>query len=189
MFDAIQEVRQGPMWNQVVSADQFDSDVDSGQLPAVTWLIDQDLNDEHPGVGPVCMGENWTVGHINKIMGSDYWKDTVIFFTMDDFGGWYDHVPPPRQYGCDSKNPYGLGFRLPLIIISPYAKPGSIFSEVSEQASVPRFIEKVFNTGKALSDIDPAAQDGQANDLMNAFDWNQAPIPPLILQTRTCPVP
>jgi phospholipase C len=189
MFDGIQEIRNGPLWNQVVNADQFDSDIDNHQLPAVTWLVDQDLNDEHPGVGPVCMGENWTVGHVNKLMGSDYWKDSVVFFTMDDFGGWYDHVPPPRQYGCDKTNPYGLGFRLPLIIMSPYAKPGYVFKEVSEQASVPRFIEKVFQTSKALSDLDPAAQDGQANDLMNAFDWNQTPNAPLILQTRTCPVP
>ena len=102
-------------------------------LPAVTWLVDQDLNSEHPQIGTVCGGENWSVGHINKIMQSDYWKDTAILFTMDDFGGWYDHVAPPRQYGCDAKNPYGLGFRLPLIVISPYAKPHYIFRQVSEQ--------------------------------------------------------
>src|SRR5690348_17910694 len=47
------------------------------------------------------------------------WKDTAILFTMDDFGGWYDHVAPPRQYGCDANTPYGLGMRLPLIIMSP----------------------------------------------------------------------
>jgi phospholipase C len=120
------------------------------------------------------------------IMKSEYWSSTAILFAMDDFGGWYDHVPPPRQYGCDATNPYGLGFRVPLIVISPYAKPGFIFKEVSEQASVPRFIEKVFGA-PTLSSIDPAAQDGQANDLMNAFDFDQIPLPPLVLNTRSCP--
>ena len=84
----------------------------------------------------------------------------------------------------DPTHPYGLGFRLPLIIISPYAKPG-VFHEVSEQASIPRFIERVFGA-PALSTLDPAAQDGQANDLMSAFDFTQTPIAPLTLQTRTC---
>jgi phospholipase C len=105
---------------------------------------------------------------------------------MDDFGGWYDHVPPPRQYGCDAKNPYGLGFRLPLIVMSPYVKPG-VYSKVAEQASVPAFILKLFKAPRMLGDVDPAAQDKQANDLMDMFDWNQTPLPPLVLQTRSCP--
>ncbi len=187
MFDAISAIRNGPLWNNVVNVSTFDSDVDGGHLPAVSWLVDQDLADEHPNVGGVCNGENWTVGHINHLMMSQYWKDTAILFTMDDFGGWYDHVPPPRQYGCSPQQPYGLGFRLPLIVISPYAKPGFVFKEVSEQASIPKFIETVFGA-PSLSTMDPAAQDGQANDLLNAFDFSQAPLPPLVLQTRTCPL-
>jgi phospholipase C len=105
---------------------------------------------------------------------------------MDDFGGWYDHVAPPRQYGCDPTHPFGLGFRLPLLVISPYAKPGFIFHEQAEQASIPRFIERVFGSTKTLSDLDPAAQDGQANDLINAFDFTQHPLPPLVLPQRFC---
>jgi phospholipase C len=185
MFNAIDSIRNGPGWANVVNATQFTTDIQNGTLPSVSWLVDQDLNDEHPNIGPVCAGENWTVGYINQIMQSDYWKSTAILFTMDDFGGWYDHVKPPRQYGCNAAAPYGLGFRLPLIVISPYAKPGSVFKEVSEQASIPRFIERVFG-GRALSELDPAAQDGQANDLMNAFDFEQTPLAPLVLQTRTC---
>ena len=187
MFNAIDGIRNGPGWANIVKESEFDAAVDAKTLPAVTWLVDQDLADEHPNVGGVCDGENWTVGHINKLMQSDYWKDTVILFTMDDFGGWYDHVAPPRQYGCDKTKPYGLGFRLPLIVISPYAKEGYVLSDVAEQASIPRFIEKVFGATKTLSDLDPAAQDGQANDLMNAFDFTQKPLPPLVLQKRTCP--
>ncbi len=186
MFNGIDSIRNGPAWSKVVKTSEFDSDVANHTLPAVSWLVNQDLNDEHPNIGGVCAGENWTVGEINKIMQSDYWKDTVILFTMDDFGGWYDHVAPPRQYGCDGDNPYGLGFRLPLIVISPYAKPHNVFKEVSEQASIPHFIEKIFGSTKTLHDLDPAAQDAQANDLMNAFDFTQKPLDPLVLKTRTC---
>jgi phospholipase C len=186
MFDGISSIRNGPGWSNVVNVSTFDSDVQNNQLPPVSWLVDQDLADEHPGIGSVCAGENWTVGHLNVLMQSAYWADTAVLFTMDDWGGWHDHVAPPRQYGCDAAHPYGLGFRLPLIIISPYARPGFIFKEQSEQASIPRFIEKVFGATSALSDFDPAAQDGQANDLMGAFDFTQQPLPPLVLQQRTC---
>ena len=195
MFDGVKSIRQdGAKWAKVVQYNQFDADIAAKTLPEVTFLVNQDADSEHPAlgfngfdVGGVCSGENWTVRHLNKLMASDYWKDTVVLFTMDDFGGWYDHVAPPRQYGCDPKNPYGLGFRVPLIIMSPYAKPGFIFKETSEHASIARFIEKIFHSTKTLHDIDPAAQDAQANDLMNAFDWKQTPLLPLILTERTCP--
>jgi phospholipase C len=186
MFDAISSIRWGRGWSHVVNVNQFDSDVANHRLPAVSWLVNQDLADEHPQVGGVCTGENWTVGHINALMRSEYWKDTAILFTMDDFGGWYDHVAPPRQYGGDPAHPYGLGFRLPLIVISPYARPGYVFKQVAEQASIPRFIERVFGASTTLSALDPAAQDGAANDLLDAFDFAQAPLPPLILPQRLC---
>ena len=189
MFDAVDEIRNGPGWGHVVNADQFDHDVDTGALPPVTWLVDQDFGDEHPGYSRVCDGENWTVGHLNHLMTSPLWKHTAIVFTWDDFGGWYDHVQPPRQYGCDPAAPYGLGFRVPLIVISPYARPGFIFHEQAEQASIARFIERVFASTQTLSDLDPAAQDGQANDLFGAFDFTQSPLAPLVLDQRTCPSP
>ena len=196
-FDAIQGIRKTPSkWARVVIATQLTTDIKNHTLPGVSWLVDQDQYSEHPDVmvpglklplGGVCVGENWTVDYINQLMASDYWKDTAILFTMDDYGGWYDHVPPPRQYGGTASAPYGLGFRLPLLIISPYAKPGSVFKEVSETASIARFIERVFGASMTLHDMDPAAQDGQANDLFGAFDFSQQPLPPLALKTRTCP--
>jgi phospholipase C len=189
MFDGIRSVREGPAWStNVVNTSVFDTDVQAGTLPAVTWLVNQDLNDEHPDVGSVCTGENWTTDRINLVMNSPLWASTAILFTMDDFGGWYDHVLPPRQYGCNPQSPYGLGFRLPIIVISPYAKAGFIFHEQAEQASIPRFIEKVFGATQTLTDLDPAAQDGQANDLMGAFDFAQTPLPPLVLTDQTCPL-
>jgi len=189
MFDGIRSIREGAAWStNIVDTSVFDTDVKAGTLPAVSWLVDQDLNDEHPAVGGVCVGENWTVDRLNLIMNSPLWASTAILFTMDDFGGWYDHVPPPRQYGCNPQQPYGLGFRLPLIVISPYAKPGFIFKEQAEQASIPRFIERVFGATQTLTDLDPAAQDKQANDLFDAFDFTQTPLPPLVLTDQTCPL-
>jgi phospholipase C len=202
MFNAIKSVRNDPArWARVVHFDRLTADIQNHALPAVTWLVNQDEHSEHPNLvipvpvvpapplGGVCVGENWTVGFINQIMQSEYWADTAILVTMDDFGGWYDHVPPPRQYGGDAAHPYGLGFRVPLIVISPYARPGFIFKEPAETASIARFIEKIFRSPGTLHDRDPAAQDAQANDLLGAFDFNQTPLPPLLLQPRTCPEP
>ncbi len=188
MFDGIDSIRNGPGWKNIVPNDDFFTDIKNHTLPNVVWLVDQDLADEHPGIplGGVCKGENWTVGRVNALMQSEYWKDSVVFYTTDDFGGWYDHLPPPRHYGCDDKTPYGLGFRLPLIIMSPFVKPGTIYNQVAEQASIPRFIERVFYA-PALSTLDPAAQDGQANDLLDAFNFAQKPNPPLVLTERNCP--
>ena len=186
MFDAVYGIRWGAGWSHVVNASEFESDLANHTLPAVSWLVDQDLADEHPDVGSVCAGENWTVQKVNALMQSDYWSSTAILFTMDDFGGWYDHVAPPRQYGGDEAHPYGLGFRLPLIVISPYARPHYVFHETAEQASIPRFIERVFGASHTLHDYDAAAQDGAANDLFDAFDFTQAPQPPLVLPLRWC---
>ncbi|HEY8090242.1 MAG TPA: hypothetical protein VIF09_20415, partial [Polyangiaceae bacterium] len=77
--------------------------------------------------------------------------------------------------------------RLPLIVISPYVKPG-VYKNVAEQASVVKFILEAFKAPKFLTDLDPAAQDKQANDLMDMFDWKQTPSQPLVLQQRNpCP--
>ena len=130
MLDGVQHIRMTDAWkNNVVDASTFDADVDAGTLPSIVFLVDQDLNSEHPPFN-ICSGENWTVGHLNHVMQSPLWHKTAILMTWDDFGGWYDHVAPPVQYGCDDTTPYGLGFRLPLIIVSPYAKPGSVYSRV-----------------------------------------------------------
>jgi phospholipase C len=198
MFNAIRSVRSDPArWARVVLADRLNTDIRNHILPNVVWLVNQDEHSEHPRLvvpdaplppfGGVCRGEAWTVAFVNQIMQSEYWPETAILITMDDFGGWYDHLAPPRQYGGDRAHPYGLGFRVPLIIVSPYARPGFIFKEQAEQASIARFIEKIFGATGTLSDRDPAAQDGQANDLLGAFDFTQSPRPPLVLPSRSCP--
>src|SRR5262249_49829019 len=159
MLDAVDHTRNTSAWKQhVVDASQFDKDIANGALPNVVWLVNQDLNSEHPPLG-ICVGENWVVRRINLLMNSPYWRRSVILIAWDDFGGWYDHVAPPQQYGCDAGAPYGLGMRLPLIVLSPYARPGFVLKSVASQASVPRLIEALFDL-PPLRSLDPAAQDG-----------------------------
>jgi phospholipase C len=186
LFDAVDHIRHSSGWQNVVSETEFDGDVDNRRLPNISFLVDQDLDSEHPPL-PLCPGENWVVRHLNHIMTSTtYWPRVAIVMTWDDFGGWYDHVPPPVQYGCDPTHPYGLGFRLPAIIVSPWAKPGFVLKSVQEQASIVKFIETIFGL-KTLSSMDPAARDGpEVNDLTEAFDFHQPMNAPLPLTPRTC---
>jgi phospholipase C len=186
MLDAVDQVRNTPAWkSHVFDVSQFASDIKAGILPNVVWVVNQDLASEHPPFN-VCSGENWTINIVNQVMESPFWSSSAIFIGWDDSGGWYDHVPPPKQYGCDATSPYGYGFRLPLIMISPWVKPHQIYSKFASQASVPKFIESVFGL-PSLHSIDPAAQDGpDTDDLMSAFDFKQAPNPPMALPIRDC---
>jgi phospholipase C len=187
MLDAIGHIRNSAAWkSHVFDVSQLAKDVAANKLPNVVWVIDQDLASEHPPLN-VCTGENWSIDVVNTIMKSSYWDSTAVLITWDDFGGWYDHVAPPKQYGCDAtNNPYGVGFRLPLIIVSPWVKPHTVYHAFSTQASIPRFIEAVFHLG-ALHDLDSAAQDTpDIDDLTGAFDFEQAPNPPIALTDRNC---
>jgi phospholipase C len=110
--------------------------------------------------------------------------------TFDNYFGSFPGADGVDQIltadGWIAPPPDGLGFRVPLIIISPYARQGFVFHELAEQASIPRFIERVFGAAETLADRDPAARDGDANDLFGAFDFTQSPLPPLTLQARIC---
>ncbi len=104
------------------------------ELPPVTWITPRFELSEHPEFN-FCHGENWSTKVIDAIMRSDMWKDTAIFLTWDDYGGFYDHVPPPQVDG------FGFGIRVPMLVLSPYAKEGMVSHELGEFSSVLRFIE------------------------------------------------
>jgi phospholipase C len=128
---------------------------------------------EHPPAS-VCMGENWTVEQLNAVMSGPDWDSTVVFLTWDDFGGFYDHVAPPVV------DNFGFRPRVPLLIISPWAKRGHITHTTLEFSSVLKFIEERF-------DLDPLTErDQDANDLIDSFDFDHRPRAPLLLQTRPC---
>jgi phospholipase C len=184
-LDAVRHVRLGPQWQTRVVPDRtFADDAAKGTLPAVSWLIPDFDVSEHPTVDAfagttfnvsACAGENWTVQQINAIMQGPMWPTTAIVLTWDDFGGFYDHVAPPVA------DRLGLGPRVPLIVISPYAKEGVVSHTTYEFASVLQLIENRHRL-KALN-----SRDVQANSLLDMFDFTQVPAPPLVLPLRTCP--
>ena len=138
---------------------------------------------EHPPAGP-CTGENFTVNIINQIMQGPHWNETAIIVTWDDFGGWYDHVKPPVEK-CANGTFFNVGFRLPALVISPYAKQ-EVIHTVTEQASIPKLVEDLFGMPR-MNALDPHARDEKAGSMLDAFDFTQPPRAPLILQQRTCP--
>ncbi len=187
MFDAIDPIRHGPGWSNIVPYSQFSSDLSSGDFPNVAWLVDQDLSSGHPPLS-MCSSVTWTTRFVNEVMASPIWDTTAILITYDDYGGFHDHVAPPMQYGCDATHPYGLGFRLPLIIVSPWVKQG-VFHELSEQASVVRLIEELFGDADAVGSLhaaSPAARDDVAGSLLPAFDFRQEPLP-AVPARESCP--
>jgi len=174
-LDAIRHIRTGPMWTEhVVNDNQFASDALAGKLPSVSWLVTGD-GSEHPPLS-TCVGENWTVREINAAMSGPDWNSTVVFLTWDDFGGFFDHVPPPQT------ETYSLGPRVPLLIISPYSRRGYISHTQYEFSSFLKFAELRYHL-PPLND-----RDSKAGDMLDSFDFKQQPLPPLILQERSCPV-
>jgi phospholipase C len=184
VMQSIKHVRYGPEWQKVVDPDTFLDDVRGGTLAHVSWLIPPDSFNEHPGAGvSVCSGENWTVEQLNALQKSKYWGSTVVVIVWDDFGGFYDHVPPPRY------DIMGLGPRTPALVISPWTVAGdnrlggSIDSTTYEFSSVLRFIEDRWGLTPLTS------RDTRADPLTGALDFEQQPrMQPLILPQRTdCP--
>jgi phospholipase C len=165
------------VWNQIYAPDtQFVTDVKNGNLPSVSWLVTLGGN-EHPPIS-TCLGQNWAVQEINAVMQSTkYWvtEPTLIVMDWDDFGGFYDHVPPPYE------DMYGLGPRSALLIVSPFAKPGYVSHVQTEAASVLKFIEERFGLPSL------GQRDLIVNDISDAFNFNQAGNPPLVLNQTSCP--
>jgi phospholipase C len=161
------------------------ADLNAGRLANLTigHLWSGEVS-EHPTAYP-CEGENFTVDIVNAAMKLPQWNEMAILVTWDDWGGFYDHVKPPAKK-CANGQVFQEGFRLPLIVISPYAKKGFVLSTPTEQASVPRLVEDLWGM-PYLSTRDKNARDGTAGSLMTAFDFEQAPRAPLILDKRTCP--
>jgi phospholipase C len=117
----------------------------------------------------------WTVEQVNAIMAGPLWRSTLIIITWDDWGGWYDHVPPPQV------DRFGLGFRVPALVISAYARRGYISHRLTEHASVAKTVETLFGL-PSLTERDAAA-----NDLLDALDLSQPPRPKVFLPRRPCP--
>lgn len=157
------------LMQNIFETGQFINDLKNGSLPSVSWVMpDSDLVSEEPPAN-VTQGEQTVVTEINAVMKSQYWNSTAIFLTWDDWGGFYDSVPPPQV------DHYGYGFRVPLIVISPYARQGYVDNTQGDFTSILKFIEADFGLPSLTS------RDAHANDLYGAFDFSQTPRAPLVL--------
>jgi phospholipase C len=193
-----QSARTPGIWNPLPSFDTVVSDgergnvqdiaqffraLKDGSLPAVVWIAPSGRYSEHPP-GLVSAGQAYVTGVINAVMQSPEWSSSAIFLTWDDWGGFYDHVAPPRVDG----NGYGL--RVPALVISPYARKGFIDHQTLSHDAYAKFIEDDF---LASARIDPKT-DGrpdprpdvresasQLGDLRRDFDFSQPPRPGMIL--------
>ncbi len=176
-------VQQDGQLDDIQSVDDFYAAAARGDLPAVAWIIPNDRVSEHPPA-LITRGQAYVTGLINAIMRSPDWDSTAIFLSWDDWGGFYDHVGPPRV----DQNGYGL--RVPGLVISPYARKGYIDHQILSHDAYLKFIEDDFLGGQRL---DPAT-DGRPDprpdvrenepllgDLRNDFDFSQPPRPPEIL--------
>jgi phospholipase C len=159
-----------------------------GTLPPVSWVVPGNQVSEHPGAGtPIDDGQAYVTKLVNAVMRGPQWDNVAIFLTWDDWGGFYDHVQPPR---IDMN---GYGFRVPGIMISPWAKGGTIDSQTLSFDAYLKLIEDLFLQGQRLDpetmtrpDSRPTVREDaqRLGDLLNEFDFEQEPLPPLILDPR-----
>jgi phospholipase C len=149
---------------------QILTDISNGQLAAVSWVIPDGSASDHAG-NATDTGPSWVANIVNAIgQSQQYWGNTAIIVTWDDWGGWYDHVPPPQI-----RDSYEYGLRVPLMVISAYAKPAYISHVNHDFGSILKFVEETFS----LPEIDPAVGYGDSyalDDLSDCFNFNQLPL-------------
>jgi phospholipase C len=163
--------------NVIIPNTQVLTDIANGQLASVSWVIPSGQSSDHPGISDNS-GPAWVASVVNAIGNSQYWSNTAIIITWDDWGGWYDHVSPNITGGPGIINSYEYGFRVPLIVVSPYAKPAHISHQVNDFGSILKFIEGTFGVGNIAPGASPAYADATTNtgDLSDCFDFNQTPL-------------
>ncbi|MEO6990737.1 MAG: alkaline phosphatase family protein [Candidatus Baltobacteraceae bacterium] len=166
-LDAIQSIRNGPAWPRSMRFPEttFLTAIAAGVLAPVTWITPDVANSDHGG-GWGLGGPSWVASIVNGVGESRFWNSTAIFVIWDDWGGWYDHVSAPQlDYN-------GLGPRVPLIAISPYAPVGTVAHTQYEFGSLLKFIEQNFGLATL------SASDARANPLgSDIFNFAQQPRP------------
>ncbi|MGA8574906.1 MAG: alkaline phosphatase family protein [Candidatus Cybelea sp.] len=165
-FSAVKHIRYGPDWKNVISPNwRFIADVRAGTLANFTWITPVCDDSDHLNCGGG-YGPSWVAALVNTVGKSKFWSSTAIFVTWDDWGGLYDHVAPTY------KDYDGLGFRVPLLVISPYAKQNFVSHVHYETASVLRFAEDLWGLDRL------AAADQRANSpALDCFDFKRKPRP------------
>ncbi len=162
-YQAIRHIRFGADWHEDVISPETRvlTDITDGKLAQVTWIVPAFNNSDHPGAP--AQGPDWVANIVNAIGRSKYWNSTTIFIAWDDWGGFYDHVPPPQT------DDMGLGFRVPVIVVGPYAKRGYVSHVTHEASGFLRYTEEIFNLPSL------GTRDTNADDFRDCFDYKQRP--------------
>jgi phospholipase C len=169
-FDAVAAVRDGPEWttNIVIPETKIYQTIENAQLPAVTWIIPDALDSDHPGLHSDT-GPSWVASVVNAIGESAYWTSTAIVVVWDDWGGYYDNVVPPQIDG------QGLGMRVPMLVISPYGReavpdtPGYISHTQYDFGSILKFMEDNWGLGRL------GTSDVGSKSIVDCFDFKRPP--------------
>ncbi len=176
-------VRQDHQLGDIAPLRDFYRAARQGRLPAVAWITPSQAVSEHPPA-LVSAGQTYVTSLINAVMRGPDWKSTAIFLAWDDWGGFYDHVRPPRVDGL------GYGLRVPALVISPYAKRGYIDHQVLSFDAYLKFIEDDFLHGRRIDPRTDGRPDSRPDVRENAkilgnlsrdFNFSQRPRPPLLL--------
>jgi phospholipase C len=184
-------VKQDGQLSNITDVTNFYKAARAGSLPSVSWITPGGQNSEHPPAR-VSSGQDWTTSLINAVMRGPDWSSSAIFLSWDDWGGFYDHVVPPTV------DQDGYGLRVPGIVISPYAKPRYIDHQVLSHDAYVKFIEDDFLGGQRLDPKTDGRPDprvsvrenaSQLGNLSGDFDFNQSPLPPLVLDVHPLPGP
>jgi phospholipase C len=184
-------VHENDQLNHIRPTTEFNKSLKDGTLPALSWIIPENGVSDHPA-SSIYAGQDYVTGLINNIMQSPDWNSTVIILAWDDWGGFYDHVVPPKV----DANGYGL--RVPALLISPYAKRGMIDHQTLSFDAYLKLIEDVFLDGQRIDPVTDGRPDSRPTvrenspllgDLLNDLDFNQQPLPPLILPINPAPGP
>jgi phospholipase C len=155
------------LFAHIVDLDEYFDDLEKGTLPAVSFIVPSGAS-EHPP-GSVRSGQRFVKNLITQLMRSSSWDSSAFVWTYDDWGGWYDHVEPPQV------DEFGYGFRVPTLLVSPYAKRGYIDSTTLDFTSLLRFIEDNW-------ELEPLAErDAKATSIVSGFDFEQEPRLPVLL--------
>jgi phospholipase C len=181
-FDTVRQ--DGQTTDIRATSDLFTAAV-AGRLPAVSWVIPNGIDSEHPD-SSVRTGMDYVTRIVNAIMRSRDWSSTAIFLSWDDWGGFYDHVAPPVV------DNYGYGFRVPGIVISPYARSHYVDHQRLSFDAFTKFIEDDFLAGQRLNPTTDGRPDPRPDvrenapglgNLIKDFNFKQRPRRPLLLPT------
>ena len=180
------DVQQDDQRGNIEGLPDFFTAAKNGDLPAVSWVTPNGTVSEHPPA-LISTGETYVTGLINAIMRSPEWSSTAIFLAWDDWGGFYDHVVPPKV------DALGYGLRVPALVISPYAKQGYIDHQTLSFDAYAKFIEDDFLGSQRLNPEtdgrpdprpDVREDEPELGDLQNDFDFNQTPLAPVFLPVQ-----